>query len=133
MSDEADRTKREFRDLVVTRMEAVKAIKPSDPKAQVMPHEQRSADEQWHKEVTLDLCPHPQHPQPMSIAQDFGMTDGHLRVTLRAAMAGYVLRQWQVDCSPDARLRGRDFRLRLADPRQLTGVSNAVLAPGYEP
>jgi hypothetical protein len=59
------------------------------------------------------------------------MQDGRLRVTLRAAVAGYMLRQWQVDCSPDARLRGREFRLRLADCAQLRGVSNAVLAPGY--
>lgn len=128
-----DRTKREFRDLVVTRMEAVEAVDPSDTEGQVQAHEHCSADEQWHKEVTLDLCPHPEHLQPLSIERDFGMTDGRLRVTLRAAMAGYVLRQWQVDCSPDARLKGRDYRLRLSDPGQLTGVSNAVLAPGYMP
>ena len=56
---------------------------------------------------------------------------GALRVTLRAAVAGYVLRQWQVDCSPDARLREREFRLWLADTAQLNGVDNAVLAPGF--
>lgn len=127
-----DRTKREFRDLVVTRMEAVEAVDQSEPMAQVPPHEQRSADEQWHKEVTLDLCPHPGHPQPISIERDFGMKEGRLRVTLRAAVAGYVLRQWQVDCSPDACLSGREYRLWLADPGQLDGVDNAVLAPGYK-
>ena len=52
-------------------------------------------------------------------------------VELRAAIAGYVLRQWQVDCSADARLRGPECRLWLAEPQQLAGVDNAVLAPGY--
>jgi len=59
------------------------------------------------------------------------MQDGKLTVTLRAAVAGYVLWQWQVDCSPDASLRGPEFRLWLADARQLDSVDNAVLAPGY--
>lgn len=114
-------------------MEAVEAVEPSVPMGQVQTHEQCGADEKWHKEVTLDLCPHPEHKQPLSIERDFGMTEGRLRVTLRAAMAGHVLRQWQGDCYPDTRLTGRDFRLRLSDPGQLEGVSNAVLAPGYVP
>lgn len=126
-----DRTKHEFRDLVLTRMETVETVEPPEVAAQVQPHEQRSADGQWQQEVTLELRPHPAHPQPSSIERDFGMQDGRLRVTLRAAVAGYVLRQWQVDCSPDARLTGREFRLRLADPGQLDRVDNAVLAPGY--
>ena len=75
--------------------------------------------------------PHPAHLHPKTIERDFGMQDGRLRVTVRAAVAGYVLRQWQVDCSADAHLQGAEFRLRLADTRQLDGVDNAVLAPGY--
>ncbi|MBU3739760.1 MAG: WYL domain-containing protein [Rhodoferax sp.] len=126
-----DRTKGEFRDLVLTRMEAVEAVEPTDRAAPIQAEEQRSADAQWQKEVTLDLEPHPAHPQPSSIERDFGMQGGCLRVTVRAAVAGYVLRQWQVDCSPDACLTGREVRLRLADLGQLDGVDNAVLAPGY--
>lgn len=127
-----DRTKGEFRDLVLTRMEKVEPIDRDDGRYRVQDHELRAADAQWQKEITLDLLPHPVHPHPSSIAWDFGMgTQGSLQVNLRAAVAGYVLRQWQVDCSPDARLRGREFRLRLADPGQLKGVDNAVLAPGY--
>ena len=59
------------------------------------------------------------------------MRRGRLTVTLKAAVAGYVLRQWQVDCSADAHLKGPEFRLWLADRSQLVGVDNAVLAPGY--
>ena len=59
------------------------------------------------------------------------MVKGRLKVQLRAAVSGHMLRQWQVDCSPDAGLRGPAFRLRLADVRQLDGVNSAVLAPGF--
>ena len=50
---------------------------------------------------------------------------------LRAATAGYILRKWSVDCSPDHSLRGHEFRLWLKDPLALYGVKNALLAPGY--
>lgn len=129
-----DRTKGEFRDLVLTRMEQVEPLKvPVDGMPDILAHERLSADDQWNKEVVLGLVPHPAHPHPLSIEKDFGMQGGLLAVTLRAATAGYVLRQWQVDCSPGARLRGSEFRLWLPDNRQLNGVDNAVLAPGYGP
>lgn len=127
-----DRTKGEFRDLVLTRMENIEPIDNQSTVNPVQSHELPAADAQWQKEINLDLLPHPAHPHPSSIARDFGMgAPGALRVTLRAAVAGYVLRQWQVDCSPDARLREREFRLWLADTAQLNGVDNAVLAPGF--
>ena len=91
------------------------------------PEEQISADAQWNKEVVLNLVPHPAHPHAKTIERDFGMQHGSLPVTLRAAIAGYVLRQRQVDCSADAGLRGPEFRLWLADPQQLNDVDNAVL------
>lgn len=127
-----DRTKGEFRDLVLTRMENIEPIDSQTTVNYVQSNELPEADSQWQKEINLDLLPHPAHPHPSSIARDFGMgARGTLRVTLRAAVAGYVLRQWQVDCSPDARLRGQEFRLWLENATQLDGVDNAVLAPGY--
>ncbi len=125
-----DRTKGEFRDLVITRMEDIRATGITHQN--ISPWERLIADVQWNREVVLDLVPHPSHPHPTSIEHDFGMLAGKLKVTLRAAVAGYVLRQWQVDCSSDASLRGPEFRLWLADARQLGSVDNAVLAPGYE-
>ena len=62
---------------------------------------------------------------------DYGMQDGSLRLKLRAATAGYILRKWNVDCSPDHSLSGYEFRLWLTDPLALYGVKTAVLAPGY--
>jgi hypothetical protein len=57
--------------------------------------------------------------------------DGVLRMKRRAAIAGYILRKWSVDGSPDHCLRGHEFRLWLKDPLALYGVKNALLAPGY--
>lgn len=62
---------------------------------------------------------------------DYGMRDGVLRMKLRAATAGYILRKWSVDCSADHSLRGYEFRLWLRNHLALYGVKNAVLAPGY--
>lgn len=124
-----DRTKGHFRDLVLTRMERVFPLADGLPPA---PQERISADRQWTKEVALTLLPHPAHPHARTIERDFGMHGGRLDVTLRAAIAGYVLRQWQVDCSLNAHLHGPEFRLWLADPQPLDGVDNAVLAPGYQ-
>ena len=124
-----DRTKGHFRDLVLTRMERVLPV--TGAAAEPAEHELVSADQQWSLQIPLDLMPHPAHLHPKTIERDFGMQDGRLSVSVRAAVAGYVLRQWQVDCSADAHLQGAEFRLRLADTRQLDGVDNAVLAPGY--
>lgn len=127
-----DRTKGEFRDLVLTRMARVEHIEDSLAEPQdLLPHERLSADDQWNRTVVLNLVPHPAHQHPKSIEMDFGMQRGCLSVTLRAAATGYALRQWQVDCSPDAQLRGQEYRLWLADRTQLDGVNSAVLAPGY--
>ena len=62
---------------------------------------------------------------------DYGMQGGVLRIKLRAATAGYILRQWGVDCSTDHSLRSHEYRLWLKDHLALYGVKNAILAPGY--
>ena len=125
-----DRTKGHFRDLVLTRMEDVRALEDCSPPA---PQELIAADTQWNRMFTLTLIPHPSRPHPEVIAKDFGMQQGQLKVSVRGAVAGYVMRQGQVDCSPKARMRGQEIRLRLADPATLHGAGSAALAPGYQP
>lgn len=123
-----DRLRGEFRDFVITRIQDPVLLKGES----VAAHEHRDQDIQWTRIVELDLVPHPDQPRPEVTVMDYGMQDGHLRVRLRAATAGYVLRCWNVDCSADHSLRSPEIRLWLNDPLTLYGVSNAVLAPGYE-
>ena len=60
------------------------------------------------------------------------MPGGVLKVNVRAANAGYMLRRWSVDCSPDHSLKGLEYALWLRDPLALYGASNAYLALGYK-
>lgn len=62
---------------------------------------------------------------------DYAMRDGVIRMKLRAAMVGYVLLKWSVDCSPDHNLHSPEYRLWLRDHLAIYGVKNAMLAPGY--
>jgi len=122
-----DRRNKEFRDFVITRMQRPQVLMNSE----VLPHELSDQDIQWNRIVELELVPHPDQPRPEITAMDYKMEDGSLRLKLRAATAGYILRQWSVDCSPDHSLRGHEYRLWLKDPLAIYGVKNALLAPGY--
>jgi len=121
-----DRKSSEFRDFVITRIEAPTLV-DEEPKA----NERPDNDIQWTRIVELDLVPHPRLERPEIIKMDYGMTDGSIRMRVRAAVAGYMLLRWSVDCSPDHRLKDEQYRLWLSDPLALYGVKNAVLAPGY--
>lgn len=126
-----DRKRQRFGDFVITRMENVTVLRDAQPNSAVAPHERASEDHQWHRMIDLELMPHPLNLQPETVQRDFGMTNGKTTVRLRAAIAGYMLQQWHVDCSPDRHIADRAFRLCLADPLQLYGVETADIAPGY--
>jgi hypothetical protein len=123
-----DRKSGEFHDFVVTRIEAPTLV-DEEPKA----NERPDNDIQWTRIVELDLVPHPRLERPEIIKMDYGMTDGSMRMRVRAAVAGYTLLRWSVDASPDHSLKEEQYRLWLSDPLALYGVENAKLAPGYCP
>jgi len=62
---------------------------------------------------------------------DFCMVDGVLNINVRAAMASYLLRLWNVDCSEAASLLGPEYQLYLRNTQTLYGSGNLALAPGY--
>lgn len=95
-------------------------------------HEKSDFDIQWNRIVELTLVPHPDRKYPEIAINDYGMQNGELHLKLRAAMAGYILRQWHIDCSPDHCLTDEAFRLWLKDPLALYGVGSAFFAPGYQ-
>jgi predicted DNA-binding transcriptional regulator YafY len=123
-----DRVSLEFRDLVITRIDSPVLLPDSSAAA----HEQGDKDIQWSRIVELELVPHPNQKRPEIVARDFDMKTGVRKLQVRAAIAGYVLQQWKVDCSPNHSLNPNDYRLCLRDPLVLYGVQNAVLAPGYQ-
>jgi len=122
-----DRNSGKFRDLVLTRIESPVLL----PDRLIERHESGASDIQWSRIVELEMVPHPQQSRPEIIARDFGMVDGVLKIQVRAAIAGYVLQQWKVDCTADHTLDPKTFRLWLKDRLTLYGVQNAPLAPGY--
>ncbi|HDR9286172.1 TPA: WYL domain-containing protein [Burkholderia multivorans] len=122
-----DRKTQEFRDFVITRIKRPVLLRDAEVRAS----ERSDQDIQWTRIVELELVPHPAQPRPEITKMDYGMQGGVLRMKLRAATAGYILRKWSVDCSPDHSLRGPEYRLWLKDHLAIYGVRSAVLAPGY--
>lgn len=122
-----DRKTRQFRDFVLTRMESPSLIKNEA----IYSDETPEKDIQWQRIVELAFVPHPDKPRPEITIRDHGMKDGVLQLNARAAMVGYILQQWHVDCSPDHSIKDPAFRLWLKDHLTLYGVESAKFAPGY--
>jgi predicted DNA-binding transcriptional regulator YafY len=122
-----DRETNAFRDFVLTRISKVLLLSqiPSS-------HESIVEDHQWNREIILKIAPHPKNvSQPIAIALDYGMVDQVLEIKTRAALAGYILRRWNVDCSEHAKLMGAEFQLYLINQSSIFGAENLKLAPGY--
>lgn len=123
-----DRRSGEFRDFVLARIADAKLLT-----TKLADHETPANDIQWNRIVDLELVPHPANVQhPDTIEAEYGMQDGQLKVRVRAALAGYLLRRWNVDCTENHSLRGSEFHLWLRNRQALYGVGNLVLVPGYE-
>ena len=123
-----DRRSGDFRDFVLTRIADARLISGA-----VKEHETADQDIQWNRVAEIELVPHPANVQhPDTIEAEYGMESGVLRMRVRAAMAGYLMRRWNVDCTEDHSLKGAEFHLWLRNRQALYGVTNLVLAPGYE-
>jgi len=122
-----DRKSESFRDFVLTRISKV-TVKSN----RVFQHELADVDWQWQKEITLILKPHPVNVvQPTAIEMDYGMLDGEKRIVTRAAIAGYLLRRWNVDISAEAKLKDHAHQLWLSNRHQLNDVESLIFAPGF--
>nr|WP_283629437.1 WYL domain-containing protein [Shewanella baltica] len=121
-----DRKHNEFRDFVLTRIKAAAVLEDS----RLSEAELETQDRQWNRFVELELVPHPRIEHSEAIELDYGMTGGVLKVEIRAATAGYLLRQWHVDCSTEHSLMGFEYQLWLRNSQALYGVTNLNLAPG---
>lgn len=132
----------QFRSFKLTRFSNIKVLDKkgctaSDPKN----------DEQWQRWVNLILEPH--HTQKREVlARDYDMgkvvrvdkltkevtvlSECAKEVKVRAAVCGFWLQHWNVDCSDNGELGEQDsrYQLRLANPETLYDVESAGLAPG---
>lgn len=128
-----DRKKPGFNDFVFTRITQVTEL----PQSGIAASEDVSKDIQWTRIVELELVPHPAQKRPEVTVLDYAMKDGVLKVNERAALVGYLLRQWNVDCSKDhsekgIEGKGDEIRLWLRNSLCLYGVDSALMAPGYK-
>ena len=120
-----DRKSEEFRDFVLTRISKV-TVKSN----RIFEHEGREVDWQWQKQIDLVIKPHPENVrQPTAIEMDYGMINGELKINTRAALAGYLLRRWNVDCTPKAELSGSEYQLWLSNRLDLKDVTSLSIAP----
>ncbi|HHC7357123.1 WYL domain-containing protein [Vibrio parahaemolyticus] len=122
-----DRKHGEFRDFVLTRIKAAIVLEDST----LSEAELETQDRQWNRFVELELVPHPRLEHSEAIELDYGMTEGVMKVEIRAATAGYLLRLWNVDCSETACLSDSHCQLALNNRAALYGVQNLAIAPGY--
>ncbi len=124
-----DRKTDSFRDFVLTRITKV-TIKNTE----LVAGESQSEDHQWMRMMPLQIVPHPNNVKhPTAIALDYGMDGGVLNLNIRAALVGYLLRRWNVDCTADAELVGGEYQLWLKNRQTLFGAENLTIAPGYVP
>ncbi|EBO6604304.1 WYL domain-containing protein [Vibrio harveyi] len=116
-----------FRDFVLTRIKAAVVLEDFT----LSEAELEAQDRQWNRFVELELVPHPRIEHSEAIELDYGMTEGVMKVEIRAATAGYLLRLWNVDCSETACLSTSQCQLALNNRAALYGVQNLAIAPGY--
>jgi len=123
-----DRNKTRFADFAVPRIIDIKVLTE-----QPRENEEKRLDPYFNKILSLKIAAHKNQAHPKTIEFDFGMENGFLIKKIRASFAGYFLRRWNVDCSPEGTLEGQEYQLRLINVDELKGASSRMLAPGYEP
>lgn len=123
-----DRRREQFSDFVITRITKPVLMAQSP----IEEHEFSAADIQWNRIVELEIVAHPRLDFKETIEVDYGMVCGVLHINIRAAVAGYLLRRWNVDCTANGTLQGAEYHLWLKNRKALYGVDNLMLAPGFE-
>ncbi|MDC9508995.1 WYL domain-containing protein [Pseudoalteromonas sp. Angola-4] len=117
----------EFRDFVCTRLQNVSEI------VQAVSDNQLAAnDMSWNNILNVELSVHPSIKHKKAIELDYNMIDGVLRLEVREALLGYLMRQWNVDCTKNASLVGDEYHLWLSNINELENVASMTISPGYK-
>jgi hypothetical protein len=122
-----DESTNSFRDFVLTRISKVTKAS-GEPES----YQYKSEDHQWNRKLPLYLEPHPNNVKyPTAISLDYGMDNNVLKLEVRAALVGYLLRRWNVDCTEDASLTGGEYQLWLKNAKSIFAAENLAISPGY--
>lgn len=122
-----DRKRKRFADFVINRI-----AKPKLLHTEITKLETNENDIQWNRIVEMHIVPHPNVKHPKTIETEYAMINGMLKIQVRAAVAGYALRHWNIDCSEQHILTGPENHLWLQNRQTLYGVENLVIAPGHQ-
>jgi len=122
-----DRKRGDFGDFVINRMKKVDILE-NEP---ILEQELKENDIEWNRRVELEIVPHPDLKSKEFVEVEHGMQDGSLKYKVRAAMAGYILRLWNVDCTEDHSLVGGEYQLWLRNRDGLQNVESMHMAPGF--
>lgn len=120
-----DRKSKEFRDFVCTRFKRIE-LQETKPKG----NELADMDCAWNTLCELQLVPHPRLNHSKAIEMDYGMSKGMLQIEVRAALANYLLRQWNVDCTDNGTLTGDEYQLYLKNKNSLVDLIDFSITPG---
>ena len=121
-----DRNNQDFRDFVCTRIQNVTVIEKS-----IATIQGREFDKQWNNIHKITLVPHPSVTHFKAIELDYSMVAGKIELEVREALLGYLMRQWNVDCSLENTLVGAEYQLKLDNINELQGIDSLSIAPGY--
>lgn len=121
-----DKIKERFSDFVLTRMSRTTLLDES-PKT----IEQQAYDHEYNNVISLTICAHDNLKHPEAIEFDYNMKDGKLIKNVRASLAGYLLRRWNIDCSDSGNMKGNEYQLRLANIHELKNIKSMYFAPGF--
>lgn len=124
-----DTKSNEFRDFVCTRLQNITVKKATNKPIDTM--QARECDKQWNTIHKVTLVPHPSITHFKAIELDYDMVDGKVELNVREALLGYLMRQWNVDCSLQNTLVGAQYQLKLDNIQTLQGIDSMSIAPGY--
>jgi hypothetical protein len=122
-----DKKNKAFRDFVCTRLQNVTEIERP-----IATMQGRQFDKQWNIIHKITLVPHPSIKHFKAIELDYAMVGGKIELNVREALLGYLMRQWNVDCSLECTLVGEEHQLRLDNINKLQGIECLLIAPGYK-
>lgn len=124
-----DRKRNVFTDFLVSRIKECSVLNGSP-----RPEERPEKDIQWNRIVEMEIVPHPTVKYPETILHEYGIeADGILHINARAAVVGYFLRRWNIDCGREPYDGpSHEFQLWLKNSLALYGVETIKLAPNYK-